>query len=231
MNGKPWTKAQLALLRKLYPNTPTRDVAKACAHSLGSTYRQVAKLALKKSPEFLASPESGRLEHHLYRGEASRFKKGHVPMNKGLRRPGWSRGRMAETQFKKGEKPHTWQPIGTEVVRKDGYIWIKVSDDAKPARRNWKSKHQAIWEAANGPVPPGHMVGFKDGDNRNFALDNLELVSRAERLRRNSVHNLPPELVQVVQLRGAIHRQINKRRPRPKARIGRPPKASQERTG
>lgn len=30
-------------------------------------------------------------------------------------------------------------------------------------------------------------------------------------MRRNTVHNLPPELAKVVQLRGAINRQINKR--------------------
>jgi hypothetical protein len=37
-----------------------------------------------------------------------------------------------------------------------------------------------IWEKANGKVPKGHVVIFADGNIRNFNLDNLMLVSRAE---------------------------------------------------
>lgn len=229
MSGKPWTPEQLELLRRLYPDTPTRDVAKACGHSKGSTYAYAQHFGLKKSAAFLATPASGRMQFHLYRGEKYRYPKGHVPANKGLRRPGWSPGRMAETQFKKGQRTNTWKPMGTEVER-DGIIWVKVTDNAKPAYRNWKSKHQAIWEAANGPVPAGHLVTFKDRNARNFALANLAIISRADNLRRNSIYNYPPEIVQAVKLRGALNRQINKRSPRPKARIGRPPGTKSQRT-
>jgi hypothetical protein len=226
MNGSPWTPEQLELLRKLYPDTPTRDVAKVCGHSLCSTYGYAQKLGLEKSQAFRDSPASGRLKFRLHVGEPTRFPKGHVPANKGLRRPGWSvgRGRMQTTQFKKGALPHTWSPIGTEVTRKDGYVWVKVSEDVKPARRNWKSKHQAVYEAAHGLIPPRHVVVFKDGNKRHFELANLELVTLAVHMRRNTVHNLPPELVQVIQLRGAVTRQINRRRPRAPTRRGRPPK-------
>ncbi len=220
----PWTVEQIELLKQIYPDLPTVEVAARCAHSLGSTYRHASKLGLKKSAAFLASPDSGRIEHHLYRGEKSRFAKGHAPQNKGLRRPGWHRGRMRETQFKKGRRPHTWHPIGSERVSKDGIVQVKVTDGVKPAYRNWKSKHQFLWEQANGPLPDGHLVIFKNGDNRDFALTNLELVTHREQMRRNSVHRYPRELVQVMQLRGALNRQINKRSPPPKPRIGRPPK-------
>jgi hypothetical protein len=224
MNGKPWTPELVERLRRLYPDMPTRDVAVACGHSLGNTYAKATKLGLKKSAKFNASPASGRLEHHLYRGEKTRFPKGHVPANKGLRRPGWGPGRMKATQFKSGERPHTWKPIGTEVERKDGYIWVKVSDDAVPARLNWISKHEAVWVKTHGPIPPGHIVTFKDRDKRNFADDNLELITLADNLRRNGIHRYPPELVRVIQLRGAVQRQINKRQPTAPARRGRPPK-------
>lgn len=226
MNGSPWTPAQLELLRKLYPDTPTRDVAKACAHSLCSTYGYAQKLGLEKSEAFRASPASGRLKFRLHVGMPTRFPKGHVPANKGLRRPGWSvgRGRMQETQFKKGARTNTWVAVGTEVVRKDGYIWVKASDNAKPSRRNWKSKHEAVYAAGRGPIPSNHVVVFRDGDARNFNLSNLELVSRSELLKRNSLHRYPAELVRVIQLRGALQRQINKRAPAPKPRRGRPPK-------
>lgn len=224
MNGKPWTPELLERLRRLYPDTPTRDVAKACEHTLSNTYAKATKLGLKKSAAFNASPASGRIEHRPSCGAKYRYPKGHVPLNKGLRRPGWYRGRMRETQFKKGQRPHTEVPIGTEVERKDGYIWVKVTDDVKPARRNWISKNRHVYEAAHGRIPPKHIVTFKDGDKRNFALENLECISKRDNALRNSIHRYPKDIVQLVQLRGAINRQINRRRPRPKARIGRPPK-------
>jgi hypothetical protein len=37
-----------------------------------------------------------------------------------------------------------------------------------------------IWEAANGPVPKGHVILCADGNRHNIDLDNLLLVSRKE---------------------------------------------------
>ncbi len=56
-----------------------------------------------------------------------------------------------------------------------------------------------------------HAVAFKDGNKQNIALDNLELVSRADLMKRNSYHNYGKEIAQLVQLKGAVTRQINKR--------------------
>ena len=33
--------------------------------------------------------------------------------------------------------------------------------------------HRRIWVEHNGPIPEGHQVMFKDGNKRNFAIDNL----------------------------------------------------------
>ena len=38
------------------------------------------------------------------------------------------------------------------------------------------------------------------------------MVTRAELMRRNSVHNRGPEIARIHQLKGAIMRQINKRK-------------------
>ena len=54
--------------------------------------------------------------------------------------------------------------------------------------RTWELVHQRVWRAAHGAVPAGHAVVFKDGDKRNTKLGNLELVTRAELMRRNSIH-------------------------------------------
>lgn len=225
MNGRAWTTEDDAWLRTLYPDVPTKQVAEMIGRTLDAVYRRAAKLRLKKSAAFNASAASGRLVPGCaQRGISTRFKPGTTPPNKGLRRPGWSPGRMRETQFKAGALPHTTVPVGTETVRADGYVWVKRWEDRRPARRNWTSKHQAIWEAAHGPVPKGHIVIFRDGNRTNFALENLHCYSRAEHASTKGLHSLPPEIVQVHQLRGAIKRLINKRQPPAPVRKGRPPK-------
>jgi hypothetical protein len=113
--------------------------------------------------------------------EPTQFKKGHVPYNKGKK--GVSYEGMKFTQFKKGNKPHNWVPVGSERVTKDGYIQVKSQEGC--FQKNWKGKHILVWEAANGPVPEGHAVIFGDGDKRNFSLNNLILVSRAQLVRLN----------------------------------------------
>lgn len=104
-----------------------------------------------------------------------RFQPGQTPWNKDKK--GVTFGGKA-TQFKKGNKPFNWVPIGSERVNGDGYVDIKVADGKK--QRNWKGKHILIWEEHNGPVPKGHAVIFGDGNRRNFDPENLILVSRGQ---------------------------------------------------
>lgn len=228
MSRHSWTEAEVTALVARYPHEITRAIADDLGIPLDKVYKKAAHLGLEKSAAFRASDLSGRLQAARAKTDPrivrTQFKKGQPPHNKGLRRPGWHRGRMRETQFKAGEKPHTWQPVGTEVVR-DGYVWVKVRDDRRPTYKNWMSKHQHVWEQAHGPVPTGDIVRFKDGNRANLALDNLECVSRAEHAATKGLHALPPEVVKIHQLRGAIARQINKRQPPVRPRRGRPPKA------
>jgi hypothetical protein len=163
LHGAPWTRAQRALLRNLYPHQPTTEVARRCGHSVPSTSNTARHLGLRKSKAYLASPAACRLRRGDHVGAAYWFPKGHVPANKGLRRPGWHRGRMRETQFKKSNRPHTWKPIGTELVNADGYRVRKVTDTGYPPR-DWRPVHRLLWEQAYGPVPPGYAVKFIDGD-------------------------------------------------------------------
>jgi hypothetical protein len=43
-----------------------------------------------------------------------------------------------------------------------------------------------------------------------ITLDRLELLTMRENMARNTVHNLPPEVASLVQLRGALVRRINR---------------------
>ncbi len=208
---KKWTEVDIALLCDLYPDSPTAAIAARLDRPIERVYAFANKLGLRKSKAFLASPAAHRLDGRI--GKDCRFKPGLVPANKGLRRPGWAPGRMASTQFKAGVKPaNTWRPIGTEVCV-DGYWKVKVSDSALPgqSRFDWKMKHVLVWEQANGPVPTGSVIVFRDGNRNHIEPANLECVSRAELQRRNSYHTrYPKEIGLLIQARGALQRQINK---------------------
>lgn len=45
--------------------------------------------------------------------------------------------------------------------------------------------HRRVWSDANGSIPDGHHVHHIDGDWRNNAIDNLELVSSSEHASRH----------------------------------------------
>jgi hypothetical protein len=113
-------------------------------------------------------------------GLDGRFNKGHAPFNKG-RKKYWIGGE--ETQFKKGNRPHNYKPVGTERVNADDYVDIKVADPNK-----WKGKHIIVWEEHNGPVPKGSVVIFGDGNRRNFDINNLIALSRKQLYMMNKNH-------------------------------------------
>lgn len=115
----------------------------------------------------------------LNTGRTGCFPKGHVPANKGTKGMS-SRNR---TTFAMGNVPINRVEIGTERLRRDGYVWVKVQDGCKNA--NWKAKHVMAWESANGPVPKGHVVMIADGDPWNCTADNLLLATKAEVVRFN----------------------------------------------
>ncbi len=112
------------------------------------------------------------------------WQKGHEPWNKGIK--GWWAPGCEDTQFKKGDMPHNWVPVGAERVTIDGYTEIKIQENKR--QRNWKGKHILVWEKHHGQkVPEGHAVIFGDGNKRNFDPENLILVSRAQLVRMNQL--------------------------------------------
>lgn len=213
MTRRFWTTADDALMRRLYPDTPTAELATRLQRSVTTVYQHARVLGLAKSAAYLAGPHACRLRRGDNVGAAYRFRKGHEPANKGLRRPGYGPGRMKATQFKKGERNEgRWMPVGSRRLI-GGYVYIKLADVSHvPYTANWFPEHVIDWEIANRrPLPRGHALRFRNGDRTDLRLDNLELVARAELMRRNSVHNLPAPLPQTIQLLGALRRQIRRR--------------------
>jgi hypothetical protein len=121
-------------------------------------------------------------KHNLKNGRDCRIKPGNVPFSKGKKGycpPGSEKG-----WFKPGQEGTNTRPVGSERVSRDGYLEVKITDkkcrDARTRQRRWKHKHVVIWEKVNGPVPPGHVVVFLDGDRSHIVLNNLMLLSRQE---------------------------------------------------
>jgi hypothetical protein len=142
--------------------------------------------------------------HNLTSGVDARFQKNHVPVNKGVK----GAGGWEPTQFKKGHRPHNYMPVGTERVNGDGYVDIKIADPKK-----WRAKHVLIWEEANGPLPRGHVVIFGDGNKRNFDINNLILVSRAQLaiLNHNGMIQQDADLTRTAIIIADISSKISKR--------------------
>ena len=213
-----WTDADVELLRSLYPDMKTADIAARLGRELQVVYRKASVLGLKKSAAFMASEKSGRMERGKQdpRMIASRFQPGLTPWNKGSNYV--AGGRSAETRFKPGRKPeenNNYRPIGSLRITEDGWLERKVTDDRSvyPARR-WVALHRLVWEAAHGPIPKGHIIVFKPGMKTAVAemvtADKLECITRAENAHRNSMWRKDPELARLYQLKGAISRQVNK---------------------
>jgi hypothetical protein len=218
-----WADAEDALLRARYPDELAADIARDLGLNVGRIHQRAARLGLRKSAAFMASDKAGRIQRGRQdpRMVAHQFQKGIVPANKGLRRPGWSAGRMRETQFKKGRLAHearNYVPIGTEKFDVKRKVTVrKITDDPAvvPAMR-WRPVHVLVWEAANGPVPSGQIIVFKKGRktlvSADITVDRLDMVTLAENMRRNTYHNnYPKEVAQLIQLKGALTRKINRR--------------------
>lgn len=125
--------------------------------------------------------QNTRAKYKIKTTARKQWQKGNEPWNKGCR--GISYEGMKPTQFKSGHMPYNWVPIGSERITKDGYVQVKIREGMK--QKNWRGKHILIWEEHNRPLPAGHAIIFGDGDSRNFELDNLVLVSRAQLVRMN----------------------------------------------
>lgn len=207
---REWSKDEQQLLALLYPDTPMPELVRRFGRAERAIYSKAAALGLSRSAEYLASEHACRLRKGDNVGVEHRFKKGHASWNAGLK--GWKAGgRSAETRFKagtvNGRAAQLEKPVGHERVTEDGILQRKIRADG-PLHKRWQSVHEIIWEEHHGPRPAGHLVVFKDGNRRNFQIENLELISRAENCRRNSIHRYPPELKHAIRTLAKLKRTI-----------------------
>jgi len=190
-----WSTSEVERLYELYPHYSAEVIASVLGLSKSSVLRKAKRIGLKKSTEWIA--QNARENAHLpgHPAAATRFMPGLVPWNKGQK--GLQIGGQ-HTRFRAGQRPHTWRPVGAEVIR-DGALWRKVTDgDPRGSRFDYVAVHRLVWKQAHGEIPAGFVVAFRPGLHTCIAaeitLDRLELITRGEVAMRNSYHRYPPEL-------------------------------------
>jgi HNH endonuclease len=211
-----FSEVEKELVRRHYADSLTSDLATATGLSEDQIHRLARQLGVKKGRGLIVQMAREKMADPGHPARLHRFTKGITPANKGKKMPeGWSPGRMRETQFPKGNRPHTWVPVGSYRVNPDGYLELKLNDLPGPYYVRWKPVHRMVWEEAHGPIPEGHVVRFKEGRRTAvlelITLDAIECITLAENARRNSIHNMPPHLKAATVLRAQLTRQINKR--------------------
>lgn len=202
------TADDIAYIVEHYATMSSYEIAAKLDMSKTTVTAVAYRHGIRKSREWIAERARMRTLDPNHGGRAYLFQKGHTPHTKGKRAEEWMSpeglARSAASRFKKGQRPSTWKPLGSERINVDGYIEVKVAE-GKP----WRHKHRLMWEEEHGAVPDGYMVSFIDGNKQNCALSNLKLVARADAMRQNSVANYPDDVREVIHMRAVLKRHIN----------------------
>lgn len=81
------------------------------------------------------------------------------------------------TEFKKGNRPQTWVPVGSETITK-GYMRVKVAEP-----NVWRQRSHIAWEKASGEsLPEGWIVRHLDRDSLNDDPKNLKAMPRSQHI-------------------------------------------------
>jgi hypothetical protein len=188
----------------LYPNHSSKYIAELLGVTISKVYNTAWGAKIKKSAEYMLTPESGRI---IEPSVPNQFKPGHTPHNKGKQMDAEIYEKVAPTMFKKGNKPHNTKPNGTINLRADKtgrfYQYIKIKDC------QWELLQRHVWTQANGEIAPGSVVIFLDGNYLNCELSNLQVISRKENMARNTIQRYPAELQEVMKLTCKLKRKTN----------------------
>lgn len=186
--------------------------------ALGHSHSEITEAFNKKFPPGVGinSIRACLKNHKITTGRTGQFEKGHVPVNKG--RHSTTVGRMAETQFKKGDIPVNHKPVGSVSIRNnykrgEKYVYEKVAEP-----NVWRMKHILEWERHNGPVPKDKIIVFADGDTTNTDISNLVMISRSQNavMNRWGLRGVNKELMETAANTASLKMSISKAKKRGK---------------
>ena len=205
-----WTESETKKLIDEFPNRKTEFIANELNLPYHIVSNKAYRLRLKKTNEFMKQ-FGNRLDG--IKGSDFRFKKGHIPANKGKKMPSEVYDKTKHTFFQPGHTPVTTKYFGKPYLRirkrKDGYIekvwFIQESTNKTSAYLSYLCRTNGI--DMQGKIP----VLKQDFDNsRAPTLQDIEVITYEENMQRNSLYRYPKELVRLIKVKGALQRQINK---------------------
>jgi len=180
-----WTPEDDQFLFDNYSIMPIQELCITLNRTAPAIYGRSGVLGLKKQVKV---PQN-IIENLLKYGVQTRFQKGHKNWNKGLKGTHFSK----ETELKSGHKPQNTKFDGAIMWRESSNeFFIRISE------KNWIPVRLKIWQDANGPVPKGFCVVFKDKNSRNCTLENLALITRRDNMLRNTIHRYPAEVKSLI---------------------------------
>lgn len=191
---RKWTSELDQKLTELYPDHTCKQIAEIMGFTHYAVEGRRSTLGLTKDENI------------------GRIKKGNIPPNKGKKMSPEVREKVKHTFFKKGHTPVNTSFDGKISIRKNrnrsdnsNYKYIRLS------KGEWELLHRYNWEKEFGPIPEGMNVVFKTSDKMNCETENLEMISDAELMQRNTIHQYPEELAEVIKLKNKIKKQIDVR--------------------
>lgn len=202
---KRWTVDEVNYLREHYADKTALSVGMAIGKTESQVHNKAFHLKLKKSPVFLTM--AGRELSMRESAKVGRFKSGHQTWNKGIKGSTGLHDASRASQFKVGQLPHNHHPIGYERIDCEGYLHRKISDTGH-TKRDFKLVHHIIWQSVHGEIPSGCYIVFADGNKANFDIDNLVCLTKAENMKRNTIHRFSPELKEAIRLTKKLQKLI-----------------------
>lgn len=183
-----------------YLNIPAKRMSKMLGRSESSARQRMKLLGIIVPAETIKKFK-----------EESRFGKGKPSFNAGKKQSEYMSAdaieRSKKSRFKSCHLPHNTRNDFEISIREDKrgvkYKFIRI------ALSKWIPLHRHNWIIVNGQIKRGLKLIFKDGDTMNCSLENLELLTAAELMKRNTYHNYPQPIPKLIQLRGALNRRIN----------------------
>lgn len=73
-------------------------------------------------------------------------------------------------------------------TRSHRVYWQRGGGGTKGKSPGFGYLHRDVWEAANGPIPPGYHIHHKDHDPLNNDLANLELIAPTQHIKHHLAH-------------------------------------------
>ena len=202
-------------LRDHYLEQSLNQLADSLGRAMGSVAGRVRLLGLVVPEEVKQLRFEQSYKRLAESGKAHRYPKGHIPANKGKKMDAETYEKCKATMFKPGQLPHNTKHFGKPYLhtrkKKNGYVeklWFIQEGTNK------RSAYLAYLCRQHGIDLTGKKPRLKPGfdHSRPPTIDDIIIVSNRKNMKLNSLHRYPPEVVKLVQLKGAIQRQINKQK-------------------